>query len=612
MFGNGRVFISHTHEDIPRCQPLLAALDAWQIDYWFDTEELDAGQRFTDRIQEALGERDIFLRIATSSAERSFWVDRELRAARGLRRATPGHPRQIIQLCLDGEVGQLPLSPGEGEVVIPTAGRPRIAWLEELRQALGYVPQQRVSRRAALAIGATSVAAVAATALAARAYLTSPVITNPFKPEALLKPAGPSGALPVRWLYTIDFSPPDETDPDGTIDHQVGLAADVTAVYACSPTSQDLLALGVQDGKLLWIFPNRSGASPDIIEGFTLNAATDHLLLLCQLGQPGNFGNPFYLVAVGKATGNLVWKSPDLGKHDDSTASDLCVTDAGIFFQLDGQLYGYTNGGSPLWPPVTTGAFNNLQVNTSTPTYDGGLLFVGTSDGRLLAVNAATGLVAWSIAITGGMFAPLQSSPAVTGGFVYIGASDGYCYAFNAATGALAWKSLLIDVSKLNAPPSFPNYFALMGPPAVVDGVLYIQSGTVNYGVGTNNGLLLALEASSGKILNEVDPTKLGLPVPIKNVTSVPGLRPWYPSGDLIYTTLGFPSYNVIGAAELASVEALLAFNRQDFSLHSFYLASVDGQNLVNPGYFPSAPVPVPGGIAFMSNEPAVYVLDLP
>jgi hypothetical protein len=107
MFGNGRIFISHTHEDNQRCQPLLAALDAWQISYWFDIQELDAGQRFSDRIQQALDQSDIFLRFSSAVAERSFWMDRELRAARGLRSADPGHPRLIIHLVVTGDAGKL-------------------------------------------------------------------------------------------------------------------------------------------------------------------------------------------------------------------------------------------------------------------------------------------------------------------------------------------------------------------------------------------------------------------------------------------------------------------------------------------------------------------------
>jgi hypothetical protein len=58
----------------------------------------------------------------------------------------------------------------------------------------------------------------------------------------------------------------------------------------------------------------------------------------------------------------------------------------------------------------------------------------------------------------------------------------------------------------------------------------------------------------------------------------------------------------------MATAEALLALNQQDGSLNSYFWASVDGQNLQS-GYFPSGPVLLPEDIAFMTNEPGVYVL---
>ncbi|HEX6122716.1 MAG TPA: TIR domain-containing protein, partial [Ktedonobacterales bacterium] len=61
MFGNGKVFISHTHEDNAVCASLLAALDAWQVDYWFDTAQLSAGLELLDNIQRGLAGRDIYL-----------------------------------------------------------------------------------------------------------------------------------------------------------------------------------------------------------------------------------------------------------------------------------------------------------------------------------------------------------------------------------------------------------------------------------------------------------------------------------------------------------------------------------------------------------------------
>ncbi len=33
MPGNGKVFVSHEYKDNSLCIPLIAALDAWEIDY---------------------------------------------------------------------------------------------------------------------------------------------------------------------------------------------------------------------------------------------------------------------------------------------------------------------------------------------------------------------------------------------------------------------------------------------------------------------------------------------------------------------------------------------------------------------------------------------------
>lgn len=620
MFGNGRIFISHTHEDIQRCQPLLAALDAWQVTYWFDIEELDAGQRFSDRIQQALDQSDIFLRISTTAAERSFWMDRELRAARGLRSAVPDHPRLIIHLVLTTNGGGMPMSSGPGEIVIDATTSPRASWLKELHQALGIRAPRRVSRRTAIAAGVASVAAVASTALAAKVFLTPPAAAaNPFHPKGIpYLPTPEAGALPVRWQYSLDFNAPAENDDpfqSGTLDVYVGLAADTTALYALSPTSQVLLAMSLRDSSILWLYPDQSSTPRFIIIGSTIATAGGRIFLLCELKNDDNGSNTFNLICLDPAKGTVVWKTPDLGGPTGisfpASVSDLCVANSAIYFHLDGKLHGFSQNGSSLWPPLPLGNFNIAQTSVSTPVYANGLLFVGTNDGRLLAVNAASGAISWSSQLTTGHFAPIQSSPAAPGGFVYIGAPDGYCYAFTAATGSLAWKTQLINLAAYNQGLILPDYFAEMGTPLVANGRVYLQAGANQDFVSTLDGLLFALDASTGKQLWKVDPTKLALPFPkIPTITSIPSVRPWYSSGGLLYTTMGFSSNKATPPVELASVEALLVLNQQDGSLHSYFLAPVDGQSL-SSGFFASGPVPVPGGIAYMTNEPEIFVLDV-
>src|SRR5437868_15475203 len=105
MPGNGRVFVSHAHKDNELCAQLLVALDAWGIDYWFDTERIQPGNELSEHIQQALLEHDIFLRVCTSESQRSFWVRLETETFRALQAKdeSAGHKgkRTLINLVLD-------------------------------------------------------------------------------------------------------------------------------------------------------------------------------------------------------------------------------------------------------------------------------------------------------------------------------------------------------------------------------------------------------------------------------------------------------------------------------------------------------------------------------
>ena len=60
-----------------------------------------------------------------------------------------------------------------------------------------------------------------------------------------------------------------------------------------------------------------------------------------------------------------------------------------------------------------------------------GVVYAGSDDGKVYALNATTGQVTW-VTTTG---SPAVSSPVVEKGVVYVGSDDGKVYALNASVG---------------------------------------------------------------------------------------------------------------------------------------------------------------------------------
>jgi outer membrane protein assembly factor BamB len=122
--------------------------------------------------------------------------------------------------------------------------------------------------------------------------------------------------------------------------------------------------------------------------------------------------------------------------------------------------------GALKWAYVTGGDVD------SSPTVVGEVVYVGSDDDNLYALNASTGTPEW----TYGTGEEVTSSPAVANGVVYVGSVDDNLYALNASSGDLQW--------------SYTTGNSVYSSPAVANGVVY---------VGSADGNLYAFDLAGGQ-----------------------------------------------------------------------------------------------------------------
>ena len=133
----------------------------------------------------------------------------------------------------------------------------------------------------------------------------------------------------------------------------------------------------------------------------------------------------------------------------------------------------------------------------SSPAIANGLLYVGSTDGYLYAVDIKSGEMKWKFATK----ARIVSSPAVAGGVVYFASYDGGFYAVDAWNGKLKWRFNNAGERRfaashihgaLPAAETMPDPFdCYLSSPAVWHGTVYFGSG---------DGNIYALNAATGAV----------------------------------------------------------------------------------------------------------------
>ena len=232
--------------------------------------------------------------------------------------------------------------------------------------------------------------------------------------------------------------------------------------------------------KVKWTFKTdgRIIASPAIANGLAYVGATDG-----------------YMYAVDTETGDLRWKFQTRSR----IASSAAVANGVVYFlSYDGKFYALdASTGRARWIFRTQGerrfAATNIHgfqpeaermpdafdLYLSSPAVSQGVVYFGSSDGNVYALDAATGRLKWKFQ-TGDV---VHASPAVANGAVFIGSWDTYFYSLDAATGKLRWRF------KTGADPRIHNQEGIPSSAAVVGGAVYF---------GCRDGHLYSLDAATG------------------------------------------------------------------------------------------------------------------
>jgi outer membrane protein assembly factor BamB len=267
----------------------------------------------------------------------------------------------------------------------------------------------------------------------------------------------------------------------------IGAVAGLAAAPGSPMFRGDAEHTGVYDGPgvptlhgVKWTFHTHGQiyASPAVVDGVAYIGSTDGVVY-----------------AVDAATGAQKWKLATRGRV---VSSPAVVAGTVYVVSYDSKLYAIDAAtGTAKWTFATAGEhrfiakhIHGLQPDNepmpdpfdfflSSPAVADGVVYFGSGDGRVYAVDAASGALRWQVQ-TGNV---VHASPAIANGVVYIGGWDTYFRALDAATGRELWKFKTGDDDVIH------NQTGIQSSAAVANGLVYF---------GCRDAHLYALDAKTG------------------------------------------------------------------------------------------------------------------
>jgi polyvinyl alcohol dehydrogenase (cytochrome) len=308
-------------------------------------------------------------------------------------------------------------------------------------------------------------------------------------PEATkAAPKTPAGAAQMGPSGVAIWSTP-------TIDEQRGNLYVSTGDNYSDPTtntSDAILALDLKTGELLW--------SKQLTENDAFNngcAVPPRTNCPASAGQDFDFGQPPILVSLsqGKRALVIAQKSGMVHAVDpDEKGRILWQTRAGAGGLLGGSQWGSASDGQKVYVAISDIAIGGVADPKSPQGFR--MTLDPKKGGGLHALDLKTGKIAWSAKPTACADSRTDCSPAQSAavtaipGVVFSGSVDGHLRAYSTATGELRWD---VDTARefptANGKPARGGAMDAAGP-AVVNGMVFVNSGYGQWGGMPGNVLL--------------------------------------------------------------------------------------------------------------------------
>lgn len=236
--------------------------------------------------------------------------------------------------------------------------------------------------------------------------------------RALIAATGTNGAT----LWQTDLTPASDRADDAS---GGGLAAGGGLVFATTGFGE-LVALDPASGAVAWRqkFDAAPAGAPAFADGRVYVTARD--------------GSAWGMSA---ADGKVLWSLPGSPGSGVTGGTSPAVDGRQVIFPFSSGLMIAADkaSGQGLWNAYVAGerqgrAYASVRDVTGDPVITGGMVYAATSSGRIIAVNADTGLPVWS-AGEGAV-----SPPLVAGGSVFVVNDEDQLVRLNASSGEVIWR----------------------------------------------------------------------------------------------------------------------------------------------------------------------------